>query len=58
MKRTNLVLLFISTSQLLISCDVVVGIFNAGFWTAMIVVVLITILVIWLSNKFRGRDRD
>lgn len=40
---------------LLSSCEVVGGIFKAGAYTGIIVVVVIVALVIWLISKFRGR---
>lgn len=36
------------------SCEVVGGIFKAGFWTAIIVIVLVVGLIIWLVG--RGRN--
>lgn len=33
-------------------CDVVVGIFEAGMWVGIILVILIVFLVIWLIRKF------
>ncbi len=35
------------------SCEVIGGIFKAGIWTGVIVVVLIIVLVIWLIGKAR-----
>jgi cytosine/uracil/thiamine/allantoin permease len=41
---------------LLASCDLIEGIFKAGVWTGVIVVVLVLALVIWLISKvFGGR---
>ena len=41
----------------LTSCDLITGIFEAGMWTGIIVVVIILALVIWLISKvFGGRD--
>lgn len=37
------------------SCELVGDIFKAGFWTAIIVIVLVIGLIIWLLNRFRGR---
>ena len=37
------------------SCDVVEGIFKAGFWSAIIVIVLIVAVVMWLIGKTRRR---
>ncbi len=35
------------------SCDLVQGIFKAGFWTAIVLIVLVVGLIIWLLNRFR-----
>ena len=40
---------------LLSSCDLIGGIFKAGAYTGIIVVVIVIALVIWLISKFRGR---
>ncbi|WP_129716101.1 hypothetical protein [Pedobacter sp. SYP-B3415] len=47
-------LLFIMTT--LSSCDLVEGIFKAGVWTGVILVVVVVALIIWLiSRVFGGR---
>lgn len=45
---------------MLSSCDVIGGIFEAGFYTAIILLVIVVVLVVWLLRKFRGgrRRRD
>lgn len=58
MKNTNHLasfLLFISLSFLLSGCDVITGIFEAGLWTGIILVILVIALVVWLINRGRGR---
>ena len=35
------------------SCELIGDIFEAGFWTAIIVIVLVIGLIIWLLNRFR-----
>lgn len=58
MKNKNFLasfLLFMSLSFLLSGCDVITGIFEAGIWTGIILVVLIVALVLWLFNRGRGR---
>jgi hypothetical protein len=35
------------------SCEAIAGIFKAGMWTGIIVVVLIIVLVIWLIGRSR-----
>ena len=37
------------------SCDLVAGVFEAGFYTAIIIIVIIVIVIIWLINRFRRR---
>ncbi|MGV3547817.1 MAG: hypothetical protein ACO1N4_12195 [Pedobacter sp.] len=39
------------------SCELVEGIFKAGVWTGIIVVVVIIALVIWLAAKLFGGRR-
>ena len=38
----------------LTGCEVVEGIFKFGFWTAIILVVVVVALGIWLLRRFRG----
>ncbi|ALI98608.1 hypothetical protein [Rufibacter tibetensis] len=40
------------------SCDVIGDIFQAGMWTAVIVIVLVIVLVLWLLRKIRGGGRN
>ncbi|PST84204.1 hypothetical protein C7T94_05625 [Pedobacter yulinensis] len=48
------VLLLLLTT--LSSCDLVQGIFKAGVWTGVILVVVVVALIIWLiSRVFGGR---
>jgi hypothetical protein len=35
------------------SCEVVGGIFKAGFWTAIIIVVVVIALILWLVGRGR-----
>ena len=35
------------------SCEVIGGIFKAGFWTAIILVVLVVVIILWLIGKAR-----
>jgi hypothetical protein len=35
------------------SCQVVGGIFKAGFWTAIIIVVIVVVLILWLVGRSR-----
>lgn len=36
------------------SCELIEGIFKAGVWTGVIIVVLVIALVIWLISKVFG----
>jgi hypothetical protein len=54
MKRINyLWLCFIAMAMTLTSCEVVGGIFKAGFWTAIIIIVLVVGLILWLVGRGR-----
>ena len=35
------------------SCQVIGGIFKAGFWAAIILIVLVIALILWLVNRGR-----
>jgi len=35
------------------SCEVVGGIFKAGFWTAIILIVIVVVVIIWLVSRSR-----
>lgn len=53
MKSLNLtqLVLFLLMLVTFTGCDIVVGIFEAGVWVGVIIVVLIIALVIWLIKK-------
>jgi membrane protein insertase Oxa1/YidC/SpoIIIJ len=54
MARFNYVwICFIALAMTLTSCDVIGGIFKAGFWTAIIIVVIVVALILWLVGKGR-----
>lgn len=40
------------------SCELVEGIFKAGMWTGVILVVVVIVLIIWLAAKLFGGRRD
>ena len=46
------VIAFLSTT--LMSCELVEGIFKAGMWTGVIIVVLVLALIIWVISKVFG----
>lgn len=54
MKKYNYVwLLVLATAMTLTSCEVVGGIFKAGFWTAIIIIVIVVALILWLVGRGR-----
>jgi hypothetical protein len=53
MKRLVFPVLF-AMLVLLNSCEIVGGIFKAGFYTGVIVIALVLALIIYLVFKFRG----
>ncbi|WP_234572255.1 hypothetical protein [Rhodohalobacter sp. 614A] len=56
MNKRNLFLLFcLNLFLFLPGCDIVVGIFEAGFWTAIILVVLILAAIVYGYSKFKGK---
>ncbi|RNI28792.1 hypothetical protein [Rufibacter latericius] len=40
------------------SCDVIGDIFQAGMWTAVIIIVIVIALIMWLLRKIRGGGRN
>ena len=46
-------MLLVAMVAMLSSCEVVEGVFKAGFWTAIILIVLVVGLIIWLVSRFR-----
>lgn len=54
--KQNLLLavMIVATSTMLTSCEVVGGIFKAGIWVGVIVVVAIVALVLWLIGKAKN----
>jgi hypothetical protein len=53
--RTNatLAVLLLALVTTITSCQVAGGIFKAGMWMGVIVVVLVIVLVLWLLNRMR-----
>ena len=52
--RVYLMTLLVLLTMTLSSCDVIGDIFEAGMWTAVIIIVIVVLLVVWLLRKFRG----
>ena len=42
----------------LTSCDLVEGIFKAGVWSGIIIVVIVLALIIWLVSKVFGGGKS
>lgn len=40
---------------LLSSCELAGDIFEAGFWAAIIAVVVVIAIIVWIFNRFRRR---
>ncbi|MDB5251332.1 MAG: phosphatidate cytidylyltransferase [Flaviaesturariibacter sp.] len=54
MARINyLWICFIALAMSLSSCEVVGGIFKAGFWSAIIIIVIVVALILWLVGRGR-----
>lgn len=47
----SLPLLALALATTLSSCEVIGGIFKAGFWTAIILVVFVVVLILWLVRR-------
>jgi predicted small secreted protein len=54
MKRIFPISLIVLTCLSLASCSVIEGIFKAGVWSGIIIVVVVVALVIWLLAKLFG----
>ncbi len=52
-KLSTLWICAIAMVMTLSSCEIVGGIFKAGFWTAIILIVLVIILILWLIRRMR-----
>ncbi|MBD0364716.1 MAG: hypothetical protein ICV53_01230 [Flavisolibacter sp.] len=46
-------MLLLTLAMTLSSCEAIKGIFKAGFWTAIILIVVVLGLILWLVNRFR-----
>ena len=57
MKRIGLIAVMATVVSLLSSCEVIEGIFKAGVWSGIIIVVVLVALIIWLISKFSGGNR-
>jgi hypothetical protein len=50
---SNVWLLIVALAMTLSSCEVVGGIFKAGFYTAIILIVLVIVIIVWLVRRMR-----
>ena len=48
-------LLIVCAALLVTGCGVITGIFKAGFWTAIVLVALMMMVVFWIVGKMRRR---
>lgn len=53
MKLANYLLLMLASILVLSSCEVIEGIFKAGFFSAVILGVLLVALVVWVASRLR-----
>ena len=58
MKRIGLITTIVLAVTMLSSCEVIGGIFKAGVWSGIIIVVIVISLIIWLISKFMGGNRS
>jgi cytosine/uracil/thiamine/allantoin permease len=54
MKKYSFLAIIALISTTLSSCELVEGIFKAGVWSGVIIVVIILALIIWLISKVFG----
>lgn len=54
MKHINGFLIAFLFTSLLSSCSVIEGIFKAGVWSGIIVVVLVVAILVWIITRFMG----
>ncbi|MDQ3534278.1 MAG: hypothetical protein M3421_01465 [Bacteroidota bacterium] len=53
--RLTFIFILISSAMFLTSCEAIAGIFEAGFWVAIISVVVIVLIIGFLIRMIRGR---
>lgn len=51
--RAYLMTLLLLLTFTLSSCELVGDIFEAGMWTALIIIVIVVVLITWLFRKLR-----
>ena len=50
---TYFLLVAITLATMLTSCELVEGIFKAGFYAAFLLIIVVVGLIIWLVSRFR-----
>jgi len=58
MKQLMPLALIILLATTLSSCELVEGIFKAGVWSGIILVVVVIALIIWIAAKLFGGSKD
>ncbi|WP_270089354.1 hypothetical protein [Sphingobacterium sp. SYP-B4668] len=58
MKRIFPIALVVMATSLLSSCAAIEGIFKAGVWSGVIMVVVVLALLIWILAKLFGGRKD
>lgn len=58
MKRFTILPFMLLTTMLLTSCEVIGGIFKAGVWSGIIIVVVVVALVLWILAKIFGGKQN
>lgn len=58
MKKITILSLMLFSTMLLTSCEIIGGIFKAGLWSGIIIVVVVVALVLWVLTKIFGGRRD
>jgi hypothetical protein len=53
MKNTQLWLGLVLIAVTISSCDIIGGVFKAGIYTAIIIIVLVIVLILWLIRRVR-----
>lgn len=58
MKKYIPLSLIVLLATTLSSCELIEGIFKAGVWTGVILVVLVVAVIIWIVAKIFGGSKD
>lgn len=54
LRRLVRLLLLTAIVLALAACSAVAGIFKAGMWTGVLVIVIVILLIVWLFGRRRG----